>query len=171
MGSRGLSASAQEGFMAAHAHAHASEAPVPENPDHGTPGHVHGRACKHDHGHSHSRNPIKLCAKLCNKMLPGTLLAIVGLDLYTKGKGAEGMARAAEKGGGGNPFDVGLMRNCTDFWTRGRTLGVDYQQIYDLPPEGYRSVIAQRRRNEGQAAAARKRGGGYEMLRSTNEDV
>lgn len=31
------------------------------------------------------------------------------------------MAKAAEKGSGGNPFDVGLMGNCTDFWTNGRT--------------------------------------------------
>ena len=150
MGSRGISAASQEGFMAAHAASHR---------------HASGNA---GHTHQHTHNPLKICARLCGRILPGTLLAIVGLDLYTKGRGAEGMARAAEKGSGANPFDVGLMRNCTDFWTRGRTLGVDYEKLYDIPEEGYKAVIAQRNRMQKEASSARQgSGGGYEMLRSS----
>lgn len=151
MGSRGISAASQEGFMAAHA---------ASNP------HTHGAA----HAHQHTHNPLKLCARLCGRILPSTLLAIVGLDLYTKGRGAEGMVKAAEKGSGANPFNVGVMHNCTDFWTRGRTLGVDYEKLYDIPPQGYRYVIAQRNEAQKRAGAARQDGGpGYEMLRSTEE--
>lgn len=153
MASRGLSAASQEGFMAAHAasHAHAN------------------RSGSTPHTHQHTHNPLKLCARACGRILPGTLLAIVGLDLYTKGRGAEGMVKAAEKSGA-NPFDVGLMRNCTDFWTRGRTLGVEYEKLYDLPPEGFRAVIAQRKRMQKEAGSARQGGGGgYEMLRSTGD--
>ena len=142
-----------------------------------------------------------MCAAVVGKLLPGTLLAIVGLDLYTKGKGAEGMAKAAEKGGGGNPFDVGLMRNCTDFWTRGKTreffkelqfvlsvllkraflvfelwsglVGVNYEAVWDIPPEGYRSVIAARRRSlaSQKEAHSGRRGAGYEMLRTAEDAV
>ena len=131
MGTRGLSASAQEGFMAEHAHAQSttSGSATPADPEQSgaESGHVHGPACRHGHshshggGHRHSNNPLKVCSAICTKCMPSTLLAIVGLDLYTKGRGAEGMARAAQDGPGANPFDVGLMGNCTDFWTRGRT--------------------------------------------------
>lgn len=122
MGTRGLSASAQEGFMASHAHSHPHTAPGGETEGSqaaaGGAGHVHGPACKHGH---HSRNPLKICAALVGRVVPNTLLAIVGLDLYTKGRGAEGIAKAAKPGNGGNPFDVGMIKNCTDFWTTGRT--------------------------------------------------
>lgn len=83
--------------------------------------------CGHDHGgggghHHHNRagNAFK------------RLLSLLGLDLYTKGKAAEGIkTSASERGQKLNPFDVGVWRNCTDFWSRGKTLGVDYLSVCD----------------------------------------
>ncbi|KAL9939060.1 hypothetical protein V8E36_001873 [Tilletia maclaganii] len=60
------------------------------------------------------------------------VLSIVGLDLYTRGKAGEGLKRA---GSAGNPFDRGWITNCEDFWTRGKKLGVRYEQLYDIPTE------------------------------------
>lgn len=81
-------------------------------------------ACGHDHGagggHHHHKagNAFK------------RLLSLLGFDLYTRGKAAEGIkASASERGQKLNPFDVGIWRNCTDFWSRGKTLGVDYLSV------------------------------------------
>jgi hypothetical protein len=176
MGPRGLSAAAQEGFMAEHMHNNpqpSSQIGVTTPASSVSPsGHVHGPECRH--GHSH--NPLKLCAALVGKLLPNTLLAIVGLDLYTRGRGAEGMARAAaDKDKGTNPFDVGFIRNCTDFWTRGKTLQVDYERLYDIPPEGFPALISKRKRMRVEQKEAgdnvRSRGSGYEMLSQSNEEV
>lgn len=65
------------------------------------------------------------------------LLSIVGLDLYTKGKGREGLKKASRSQ---NPFDQGVVVNCQDFWTRGRALGVRYEELYDVPPGGFKPV-------------------------------
>jgi palmitoyltransferase len=113
MGTRGLNASTQEGFVADRAQALQAQ---PTASADGT-SHRHNQQCKM----RHTRNPLKICAMVAGRVIPNTLLAIVGLDLYTKGKGAEGMVKAVATGSGGNPFDVGLIRNTTDFWTRGRT--------------------------------------------------
>lgn len=182
MGSRGISAAAQEGFMAEHQHATAQASAAGADAAGGVPpgaggGHVHGPACNHGRGHHHTHNPLKICAGILGRLLPSTLLAIVGLDLYTRGGGAEGMVRANnEKNKGTNPFDVGIIRNCTDFWTRGKTLGVDYEKLYDLPSEGYPALIAKRKRmKESQKESdtvLRSRGSGYEMLnQNANEEV
>jgi ankyrin repeat protein len=63
------------------------------------------------------------------------LLSIVGLDLYTKGKGGEGLKKASRSQ---NPFDQGPFINCQDFWTRGRVLSVKYEELYDVPPGGFK---------------------------------
>lgn len=65
------------------------------------------------------------------------LLSIVGLDLYTKGKAGEGLKKASRSQ---NPFDQGIVVNCQDFWTRGRALGVRYEQLYDVPSGGFKPV-------------------------------
>ncbi|KDN46635.1 ankyrin [Tilletiaria anomala UBC 951] len=64
------------------------------------------------------------------------LLSVVGLDLYTRGKAGEGLKRASAAG---NPFDKGVLANCKDFWTRGRELGVRYEELYDIPVGGFQS--------------------------------
>lgn len=83
-----------------------------------------GHRCAHGEGGGHHHRH----AKLGNVFK--RLLSLLGLDLYTKGKAAEGMTlSASDKGQKLNPFDVGIWRNCTDFWSRGRTLGVDYTSV------------------------------------------
>jgi palmitoyltransferase len=123
----------------------------------------------HAHGHSHSHGGTGLL----RKVVPKGLLQLVGLDLYTQGKAAEGIARAARQGGerGNNPFDVGLWRNCTDFWSRGRTLGVDYAALYEVPEGGFRAVVRRKEAaggsGEGKARSLSTTGtsrGAYSMV-------
>ena len=59
---------------------------------------------------------------------------LLGFDRFTKGKAADGLARAAKAP---NPFDLGIMGNCKDFWTKGSELGVEYETLYDVPTEGF----------------------------------
>ncbi len=36
-----------------------------------------------------------------------------------------------------DPFSVGVVSNCRDFWTRGHELGVEYDRLYyEVPAEG-----------------------------------
>ncbi len=88
-------------------------------------------------GHSHHHHKNGLCGGATD-----SLLKLLGLDRFTKGKAVDGMARASKAG---NPFDMGCITNCRDFWTRGRELGVEYERLYDVPAEGFRE--AKRRRD------------------------
>lgn len=96
-----------------------------------------------DHGDGASSGRPHQHASLTHVMR-GTgnwLLSIVGLDLYTKGKGGEGLKKASRSQ---NPFDQGLLINCEDFWTRGRVLGVKYEELYDVPPGGFSPQASKR---------------------------
>lgn len=84
-------------------------------------------------GHNHRKGPS---ARVAAKKAGDWLLSIVGLDLYTKGKAGEGLRRA---GKGGNPFDLGFLINCQDFWSRGRELDVAYESLYEVPEEGFQA--------------------------------
>lgn len=84
-------------------------------------------------GHKHHRH--KGC---CGS---GFLMHLLGLDRFTKGKATEGLARSRKAH---NPFDLGLMGNCKDFWSRGKELGVEYERVYDVPKEGF--IDAKKRR-------------------------
>ena len=64
----------------------------------------------------------------------GFLMHLLGLDRFTKGKATEGLVRSRKAH---NPFDLGCIGNCKDFWTRGRELGVEYERVYDVPREGF----------------------------------
>ena len=75
----------------------------------------------------------------------GTLLALTGLDVFTRGRAADGLARARKAS---NPFDLGIIGNCKDFWTAGRELGVEYERLYDLPGEGFREAKRRKEREE-----------------------
>ncbi|EJD42927.1 ankyrin [Auricularia subglabra TFB-10046 SS5] len=77
------------------------------------------------------------------------LLNVLGLDRFTKGKAVDGLARA---GKASNPFNVGVVGNCRDFWTGGRELGVDYQRLYAVPPEGW----AERKRRWAEQDSGRR---------------
>ncbi|OSD00703.1 ankyrin [Trametes coccinea BRFM310] len=89
----------------------------------------------HTHRHSHG---------MCGGCGSGFLMSLLGFDRFTKGKAADGLARAAKAP---NPFDLGIVGNCKDFWTRGQELGVEYERLYDVPLEGF--AEAKRRREEG----------------------
>ncbi|KAJ7653753.1 hypothetical protein B0H17DRAFT_1100562 [Mycena rosella] len=70
---------------------------------------------------------------------------LLGLDRFTRGKAVDGLARA---GRASNPFDLGAYRNCRDFWTNGRELGVEYERLYDVPLEGFEEARRRREREE-----------------------
>jgi hypothetical protein len=118
---------------------------------------VHAHAHGAHHGHRHGRSALsRIGAKF--KKLPGSMLHLVGLDLYTRGKAGEGMRRADAAA---NPFDQGLRRNCEDFWTRGRALDVDYMTLYEIPDAG----LGSRARRTKSESKTRSRGM-YEMVPS-----
>lgn len=137
MGGRGGSSmSSQTSFMEARAEAirtnsvisgqQGSDAGLDDVHDH-TSGNPAGST---DRSHSHGLVGVM-------KGTGNWLLSIVGLDLYTKGKGREGLKKASRSQ---NPFDQGIVVNCQDFWTRGRALGVRYEELYDVPPGGFKPV-------------------------------
>ncbi|KAH7924191.1 hypothetical protein BV22DRAFT_1120343 [Leucogyrophana mollusca] len=106
----------------------------------------------HKHNHRHSGG---LCSALT---APGTctafLLNLLGLDRFTRGRAVHGLALASSSPTNSrarNPFDLGVVGNCRDFWSMGREVGVEYGQVYDVPLEGFEE--AKRRRE-----AERERG-------------
>ncbi|KAG9005189.1 palmitoyltransferase akr1 [Tulasnella sp. 427] len=86
----------------------------------------------HHHAHGH-------------KKATGFLLSVLGFDRFTKGKAADGLKKAAHAP---NPFDLGWIGNCKDFWSKGKELGVEYESLYDVPPEGFREAKRRRARDE-----------------------
>ncbi|KAI6142423.1 palmitoyltransferase AKR1, partial [Pisolithus tinctorius] len=90
-------------------------------------GHCHHHVVNNDRGDEesegegepkHRHHHVGLCKALS---APGTcgafLLNLVGLDHFTCSHAAHGLA--------------------LDFWTMGKEVGVDYGQVYDVPPEGF----------------------------------
>lgn len=75
----------------------------------------------------------------------GFLMNLLGLDRFTKGKAVDGLARSSSAT---NPFDLGVIGNCKDFWTAGRELGVEYEKLYDVPVEGFREAKRMRVRDD-----------------------
>ncbi|KAL1741536.1 palmitoyltransferase AKR1 [Schizophyllum fasciatum] len=89
----------------------------------------------HAHGHRHG----------CAGCGGGFLMHLLGFDRFTKGRAVDGLAMA---GRAANPFDLGLVGNCRDFWSAGRELGVEYDKLYDVPLEGFRKAKERRQREE-----------------------
>lgn len=122
-------------------------------------GHMHQQGGSEDSSstgasaaHAHHRHKHSCCGG------GGFIMNLLGFDRFTKGKAADGLARAAKAP---NPFDLGMLGNCKDFWTAGGELGVDYQRLYDVPPEGF--VEAKRRKDEESEESA----GGRKSLRKS----
>ena len=111
-----------------------------------------GRAHGHGHGHSHAHTPRH--ATGCNK---GFLLQLIGFDRFTTGKAANGLAGS---GHAANPFSVGVVGNCRDFWTRGRELGVEYDRLYEIPTEGFTEARRRREREEVEEPGVGRKGHG-----------
>jgi len=131
MGGRGgASLSGQMGHQ--NQHRHASVSPDPDDGtslESSTSGHVHQHA------------------GVCAGCGSGFLMNLLGLDRFTKGKATTGLARA---GKATNPFDLGIVGNCKDFWTAGRELGVEYDKLYDVPLEGFREAKLRRERENNE---------------------
>jgi len=88
---------------------------------------------------------------ICAGCGSGFLMNLLGFDRFTRGKAVDGLARA---GKASNPFDLGMVGNCKDFWTAGKELGVKYETLYDVPLEGFRE--AKRRNREVEEDGVRK---------------
>jgi len=128
--------------------------------------HVHGSGCEHRRKKSGGGGGAAGGGKA------SFLLKILGIDRFTRGKAAEGLAHAGEVP---NPFDLGFYGNCVDFWTRGRELGVTYERLYEVPDGGFARAVRERKRREkeGKTSEASREGqrkgkgratGGYERL-------
>lgn len=118
------SANAQQGLVDRW---HADRASAPEED------HEHGPNCDHS-------------AKPSAKKGKGNfLLKILGIDRFTNGKAAEGLAKATK---GANPFDLGIFINCLDFWKGGRELDIDYLRFYEIPSEGLEKRRKERKKKE-----------------------
>lgn len=159
-----------------HSHDHrGSVASLGEAVNEGEEDHVHGDGCEHGHGRRKSTSGGAGASK------SSFLLKILGIDRFTKGKAAEGLAHAGDFP---NPFDLGMYGNCVDFWSRGRELGITYERLYDIPEGGFRRAVRERKRKEkagknGEAQREGERrakgkgraGAGYERLAMRDDPV
>ncbi|THH12426.1 hypothetical protein EW146_g7710 [Bondarzewia mesenterica] len=105
-------------------------------------------ATGHGHGHAHKHGVCAGCGS-------GFLMHLLGLDRFTSGGAANGLARASKAS---NPFDMGIVANCKDFWTGGRELGVEYERLYEVPAEGFQEARRRRREEDGEELAAGRKG-------------
>ncbi|KAG2363595.1 hypothetical protein BDR07DRAFT_1460170 [Suillus spraguei] len=134
MGGRGTLAagSGGAGVQMGHRHHHGAHQ---QNGD--TDSEAEGGAHKQAHNHT-------FCGTLT---APGTctafLLNLLGLDRFTRGRAARGLTSHAR-----NPFDFGAVRNCKDFWSMGKELGVEYGKCMMCPWKVSRKQRNGRKRNE-----------------------
>ncbi|WVO16059.1 palmitoyltransferase AKR1 [Cryptococcus depauperatus] len=120
-------------------------------------GHVHGPQCRHGaHGHGQQNIILHICGHLWT-MLTGPLLNVLGLDRFTRGQALGGMRRA---GRDQNPFDMGMLKNCSDFWFPDDD--IDYTRFYEIPPEGWRTY--RRKLAMGKSMAKEGGRGAYEAV-------
>jgi palmitoyltransferase ZDHHC13/17 len=123
-------------------------------PGSGQQGHQHAQGEGMDGNQAHGQHHHKK-GGVCGGA-GGFLMQILGFDRYTKGKAADGLARASKAS---NPFDLGFIGNCRDFWTRGRELGVEYDRLYDVPPEGFHEAKKRREQDDEDFGQRPKRKG------------
>lgn len=108
--------------------------------------HVHGANCDHSKPSGKKSSSTK-----------AFLLKILGIDRFTSGNATSSLL--ATSSSVANPFDLGPIKNCTDFWTRGRELGVDYERLYEVPEGGFAKVMRDRERSRRDAKLAASRVG------------
>jgi hypothetical protein len=147
----------------------------------GQMGHRHQHSYSHSHSHPHPHPPPGVESEestlvdgappvhsrrhesrgVCAGCGSGFLMNLLGLDRFTKGKAVDGLARA---GRATNPFDLGVVANCKDFWTAGRELGVEYDRLYDVPGEGFAEAKRRREADEDEDHGV---GGGRKGIKKT----
>jgi hypothetical protein len=103
MGGRGTSLQGQMGAISA---LQAATSAGDGEGDDGLPSH-HG----HSHGHGHKS---RLTAGRT-----GFLMKLMGLDRFAQKRDREGLVKLT-RDGNRNPFDLGCIGNCRDFWSTGR---------------------------------------------------
>nr|AFN02852.1 putative palmitoyltransferase [Phakopsora pachyrhizi] len=84
------------------------------------------------HHHHNHLGKIKGSMKFCLKLL--------GLDRFKSSTGIikpDGEKVKSVK----NPFDLGIRKNCLDFWSNGNELGINYTEIYEVPEGGFKRAI------------------------------
>jgi len=180
MGGRGGQSLASQSSHSHHSHSHSHGAAPPttaaghlrsisdSNSEAEPGGHRHGPSCNHP-PQTRSRS---FFSRLASNSTTGFCLQILGLDRFTKGKAVEGLSKSSKAT---NPFDMGWWRNCLDFWSRGKELGVEWDKLYDVPPGGFKAHRARMERerdvlSRGEGAGVKpkrmsRRGDGYEQLR------
>ena len=92
---------------------------------------------------------------VCGGCGSGFLMNLLGFDRFTKGKAVDGLARASQAS---NPFDIGIVGNCRDFWSAGKELGVEYDKLYDVPLEGFKEAKKRRVREEEEEGGRKSSG-------------
>jgi len=92
---------------------------------------------------------------VCGGCGGGFLMNLLGFDRFTKGKAVDGLARASQAS---NPFDIGVVGNCRDFWSAGKELGVEYDKLYDVPLEGFKEAKRRRVREEEEEGGRKSSG-------------
>ncbi|CAE6358746.1 unnamed protein product, partial [Rhizoctonia solani] len=120
----------------------------------------HGHSHNHSHSHGAGGHGHKHKLGGCCGGIVSAVMSLTGLERYTKFRAGEGLKRAKSAR---NPFSLGVVANCTDFWTAGKTLGVDYRNVWDVPPEGF--LEAKRRRGDDHEDWNSGAGGGKLMGR------
>ncbi|TCD60700.1 palmitoyltransferase akr1 [Steccherinum ochraceum] len=131
----------------------------------GQMGHQHRHSASDENGASEPGTPLAHShhhhrGGMCGGCGSGFLMNLLGFDRFTKGKAADGLARAAKAP---NPFDLGIVGNCKDFWTTGRELGVEYEALYDVPVEGFTEA---KRRRAGEESESGGEGGRKPLRKS-----
>ncbi|KAJ6465807.1 hypothetical protein C8R45DRAFT_839580, partial [Mycena sanguinolenta] len=116
-------------------------------------GHSHGAAASTDG----ELDPLASGPPAHTHTSSGFLMNLLGFDRFTRGRAASGLARASKAS---NPFDLGMVRNCRDFWSKGRELGVEYERLYDVPLEGFEEARKRREREEEMEGEGGAGGGG-----------
>ena len=134
-GKAGVSVDRQSGLVEKWNREHPTAGPTGE-------GHVHGANCNHG-----STTGVVRKSHF--------LLKILGIDRFTTGKAAAGLAQSTKAS---NPFDINPWTNCRDFWSSGAELGIDYGRIYEVPDGGFRKAVRDKKR------AAARRSSGYERV-------
>jgi hypothetical protein len=65
----------------------------------------------------------------------GFLMHLLGFNCFTLGKVANRLMCA---GHAANPFNISIVGNCCNFWTRWHKLGIKYDWLFEISVEGLR---------------------------------
>lgn len=70
------------------------------------------------HGHSHAHGSRLTSGRT------GFLMKLMGLDRFAQKRDREGLVQLGRENR--NPFDLGCIGNCRDFWSTGREVSISF---------------------------------------------